>query len=489
MSKLRWLSLLMVITILAITGFQVYWLQQNYVREKAALYIKTGAGFRETIQQLQVANLNLGQLAYDSAGGSHLKIFMTDEARPVHINRGTKDNVVSTINVIREKLIDSLNRDTTKAPRRMIINLDKTTLSLNKGNIRNGIPVINRGDDQLVRFLYGVDSLQDSLRIGEIDSAYRATLIRQDLLVPFAIKKTDSADINNRNDLNEVTVGFRNPVKYSVQLGNTLPYLLKKISLPILFSFVLLGITILSFVLLYRSLVKQQQLGELKNEFISNITHELKTPIATVGVAIEALRNFNAMQDPKRTREYLDISSNELQRLGLLVDKVLKLSMFEKKDVELKKERVDLGELVDEVVASLRLQLEKNNASVEIRRTGDLALDADRLHILSVIFNLLDNSIKYSRDNPRIKVELAGDEKDVNITVSDNGIGIPQAYHEKVFEKFFRVPHGDTHNARGYGLGLSYAAQVVQKHRGKIRIEKGEREGTSFIITLPKQIS
>ena len=151
---------------------------------------------------------------------------------------------------------------------------------------------------------------------------------------------------------------------YKLQLGNTFPYLIKQISLPILFSFFLVGITIFSFVLLYRSLFKQYRLGQIKNDLISNITHELKTPIATVGVAIEALKNFNAIQDPQRTKEYLDISQNELQRLGLLVDKVLNLSMFEKKEIEVKYEVFDLKEVVNEVAASLRLQIEKYNARV-----------------------------------------------------------------------------------------------------------------------------
>jgi two-component system phosphate regulon sensor histidine kinase PhoR len=154
-------------------------------------------------------------------------------------------------------------------------------------------------------------------------------------------------------------VGFVNPVSYELKLGNTFPYLIKRISLPILFSIVLLGITILSFILLYRNLERQRRLAEVKNEFISNITHELKTPIATVGVAIEALKSFNAIEDARKTKEYLDISSNELQRLSLLVDKVLKLSMFEKKEIDLTTETVDMGQLVKAVVNSLRLQTEK----------------------------------------------------------------------------------------------------------------------------------
>src|SRR4029450_13258035 len=147
------------------------------------------------------------------------------------------------------------------------------------------------------------------------------------------------------------TVVFVHPVTYHLEIGKSFSYLIKKITLPILFSIFLVGVTVLSFLLLYRNLLKQQRLAELKNDFISNITHELKTPISTVAVAIEALKNFNAMQNPERTKEYLDISANELQRLGLLVDKVLKLSMFEKKEVELKKEAFDMEELINEVLS------------------------------------------------------------------------------------------------------------------------------------------
>jgi two-component system phosphate regulon sensor histidine kinase PhoR len=250
-----------------------------------------------------------------------------------------------------------------------------------------------------------------------------------------------------------------------------------------------LGITILSFVLLYRNLLKQRRLAELKNEFISNITHELKTPIATVGVAIEALKNFNAIQDPQKTKEYLDISSNELQRLGMLVDKVLKLSMFEKKEIELKYESLNLKDIVDEVTTSLRLQLEKNNVKVSLTQNGDLTLQGDRLHLLSVVFNLLDNAIKYSNGDPSIQIELNGDEQNVELSIKDNGIGIPQEYQTKVFEKFFRVPAGDTHNTKGYGLGLSYVAHVVKKHGGIISVDSQPSLGTRFTIILPKRNS
>jgi two-component system phosphate regulon sensor histidine kinase PhoR len=487
MNRSRWLALLMGVAILGITGFQAYWLKQSYAREKKALAIKTGAAFRETILSLQVSKLKLDGAWSDTTGGKKLKILMNDDSREqVNIRVGPKEKIVSTINVITSKLKDSLKiRRGMKSG--VVISMDQTSGNINRDSIKFIRPIPGPpGDDHIFNLLYGVDSLQDSLRVTEIDSAFTKVLKEEKLVIPFSILRTDSVSEDDEPGFNEVTVGFAHPVTYKLRLGNTWPYLVKQIKQPILFSILLLGITLLSFVLLYRSLLKQRRLAELKNEFISNITHELKTPIATVGVAIEALKNFNAIDDPQRTKEYLDISQNELQRLGLLVDKVLKLSMFEKKEVELRYEPMSLQEVVDEVVSSLKLQLEKNQASVTVTSSGDLHLRADRLHLLSVVFNLLDNSIKYTKADPSIQIDMKGNDEMIVLSVTDNGIGIAPEYKEKVFEKFFRVPHGDTHNAKGYGLGLSYVAQVVKKHNGTITMESQPGSGAKFIITLPK---
>jgi two-component system, OmpR family, phosphate regulon sensor histidine kinase PhoR len=249
----------------------------------------------------------------------------------------------------------------------------------------------------------------------------------------------------------------------------------------------IVGFTVFSFVLLYKNLLRQKRLADIKNDFISNITHELKTPIATVSVAIEALRNFNANMDVQRSKEYLDISANELQRLSLLVDKVLKLSMFENKEIDLKYELLDMQSLINEVTSSMRLQFEKKNAAISISAEGDSSLEADRLHLVSVIFNLLDNALKYSYDNPHIDITTVDGGNKLSLIISDDGIGIPPEYREKVFEKFFRVPTGNLHNAKGYGLGLSYVAQVVKKHKGTIKVEPNEGGGSKFVIILPKK--
>jgi two-component system phosphate regulon sensor histidine kinase PhoR len=370
----------------------------------------------------------------------------------------------------------------------MVISVKNNNFSFKTDTLHFENRILHEGPgSQIIQLLYGVDSLQDSLRLPEITSAYAAAMKQQKLDVPFIITRLDSCAAEKEDGFNTATVGFAKPVTYKIKLGNTFPYLFRQITQPVLFSILLLGITVLSFFLLYKNLTKQRKLAELKNEFISNITHELKTPIATVGVAIEALKNFNAMDDPKRTREYLDISQHELQRLGLLVDKVLKLSMFEKKEMDMRYEAVNLKDIVNEVVESMRLQVEKYRATITTAYDGDTTLVGDRLHLLSVVFNLLDNALKYSKEDPAIRISLEENEGTVKLIITDNGIGIAEEYKDKIFEKFFRVPHGNTHNAKGYGLGLSYVSGVVEKHRGSISVESKPGAGTSFIITLPKQ--
>ena len=318
----------MFISILGIAAFQVYWLQQNHEREKKALDIRTEMLFRETVMRLQVAKLKLDGVNFDSTRKDGVRIIVKNDRNDrIHIR--PREGMISTINVIREKLNDSARRGLAKPKKGMVISMEaNSSFTDENDSIKTDLAFPERipgPGNHMFNFLYGVDSLQDTLRIKEIDSAYLLALKKQQLNIPFSIIRKEKTEEAENPKFSTVTIGLAHPVSYTLQPGNTFPYLISRIAQPILFSILLLGITITAFLVLYKNLRKQRRLAELKNEFISNITHELKTPIATVGVAIEALKNFNAIDDPERTREYLDISQNELHRLSLLVDKVLKL--------------------------------------------------------------------------------------------------------------------------------------------------------------------
>jgi two-component system, OmpR family, phosphate regulon sensor histidine kinase PhoR len=419
---------------------------------------------------LQPVMLKRAKGGYDVLKPARKKGSNTGELQPVHAD----GEIASLMNVLSEKV-----KGDSAGDRTIIFNEKPQD---DRGNTKK--QRLKR-HNRLMQFLYEVDSLQDTLKMPEICTTFGNRLEQQNIDVPFSVSRLQH-NSDAEPAYNEVTLGFAHPVTYRLDLGNTTPYLLKRILAPILLSVFIVGITTLSFALLYRNLLRQRRLADIKNEFISNITHELKTPIATVSVAIEALRSFNANMDVQKSKEYLDISANELQRLSLLVDKVLKLSMFEKREIELKYEPLDLNELVAEVTASMRLQSEKHGAKIRVTTEGDTTLEGDRLHLVSVIFNLLDNALKYSNGTPVINLNLMGSASQVTLSITDDGIGIPAEYRDKVFDKFFRVPTGNLHNAKGYGLGLSYVAHVVRRHKGTINVTAADGGGTCFVITLPK---
>lgn len=274
--------------------------------------------------------------------------------------------------------------------------------------------------------------------------------------------------------------------KYRAEISDYRMFLLRRIGPQILFSALLLALTALAFGFFYQSLRRQMRLTEIKNDFIRNMTHELKTPLSTVSVAIEALQHFDALADPERTKEYLAISQMELHRLSLLVDKVLQMALFEQGEPQLKRESLDLRQIVEEVTGAMKLQFEKHGAALTLTVQGDrFNLRGDRLHLLSVVYNLLDNALKYSLSNPKIEVFLQQTPTDLILKVSDNGRGIPKEYQDRIFEKFFRVPTGDVHDVKGHGLGLNYVSNVLRMHHGRIEMESQPGSGSCFTVYLP----
>ena len=487
MKKIRPQVLLMLFTILGVAGFQFFWLKQTYAREEKNLELKTDFAFRDAILGAQASGLKLQGLdggRPDTAQYKNMKLIPGDSSTSeMTVRLNEQKGVISTINVISRKMSDSLK--VKHGSSAFFITRDHNT-SVELTGLPNETGK-NPNPDHIVQLLYGVDSLQKPLEIKDITAAVAASLKKEDINIPFSISKRSTDPASVGFDLNEVTIGLAHPVVYRLEPGNTFFYLLKRISMPILFSVLLLALTIGSFWLLYRNLRRQQQLTDIKNEFIANITHELKTPIATVSVAIEALQGFDALREPLRAKEYLGIAGQELGRLSLMVDKVLRLSMFESRAAELKYENFDLAGLTREVMQTMQLQLDKHHTQTSFTlKGGDFAICADRLHIASVLYNLIDNAIKYSRENPVIDISIAAEKDFLTVKVADEGIGIDPAYRDKIFEKFFRVPHGNLHNVKGYGLGLSYAAHITRLHGGSIHAESNGAHGTAFIIKLPR---
>lgn len=267
-------------------------------------------------------------------------------------------------------------------------------------------------------------------------------------------------------------------------------FIFKKMIPTLLFSLFLLGIIGLAFWTLLRNWIKQNRLVVVKNEFINNMTHELKTPIATVGVALEAISNFDLEEDKEKTQEYLDISRNEISKLALLVDKVLNIASFDSHKSTLKSEVVNLEKSVQDTIYSMKLQLEERNASIDFKNQVDNPfILGDKLHMSNVIHNIIDNALKYTLTNPAIHIDLSENQSHLLLTIKDNGQGVPKEYQNKIFDRFFRVPNDDRHDVKGHGLGLNYVQNVVHEHGGKIEVTSVENLGSTFTITLPKSVT
>lgn len=484
------------ISLVLLVALQILWLTASYRGEVFGLRREANSLFRNTIFQLR----DFGTL--EEIAGT-LDTLNPSAVQAVQITRG------------RVPTADSLVIRTHPAVR-MFISTSGAGDSLEKAlsPIRQQIqqrkgPVGNTFSVRIVSDAINLDSLKKSFTQNLTDVGLplrvhvtETSLMPWSLSDPFALSLPRMAPLDEETDRTGRTRSLYsdtlrlepsrfNPGKqYQASLTGVRLFVLKKIAPQILFSLFLTGTTVFAFLLIYRSLRAQQKLIVLKNDFISNMTHELKTPVATVSVALEALRDFHALQDPQRTHEYLTIAQGELNRLTLLTDKILKSVMFENREMVFQLADVPLDFIVQQVVNSLRLIFEKQGAHVTIEKIGgDFTLRGNEEHLTSVVYNLLDNALKYSHHHPRILLRLEANEKEVVLTVSDSGIGIAPEHQARIFEKFFRVPTGNVHNAKGYGLGLSYVQSVVMGHGGHIAVQSEPNHGSRFTLTFPRHIA
>jgi two-component system phosphate regulon sensor histidine kinase PhoR len=473
---------LMIAAIIGIGVFQAYWMRKLYSQERMELSKEVDVAFQDVVYKLQ-----LDQIRKDTFFTKHdlppniflfnlldsLRTKFADSLRPGHLFGHDRGMAISI------QTID--HRDTTA------IRVQDTVVSADSGA------------PHILRYFNSRSGSEPPLSVGQIDSAYRKELFKNHITIPFRVERMqrkpgeiDQPPPSDQLQTNYVFVGLSKTYAYQASFDSPSRFILSRMLWPIAAGVFLLVFTALTFVVLYRNLQQQRRLSQYKNDFISNMTHELKTPMSTIKVAVEALRHFDALDDPKRTREYLDISAMELQRLSLLVDKVMRLSQFENNEMEFRLTTFDLRDLAAEVLAEMRLPFEKAGAVVRLTAgegegeagAGRFNIRADRSHLSSVISNLLDNALKYSRESPVITVQVARDGELVVLSVTDNGIGIPAVYLGRIFEKFFRVPSGDHHNIKGYGLGLNYVHHIVSAHRGLITVESKEGKGSAFTIKL-----
>lgn len=482
--RIRYIFILMTTCILGINIFQGYWLYTTYT-------LHTQQFTRTAMETLLVSLQKWQEMDAD-------RLLRNTDERPLTIYRESRDVKPGQETRMLYEKVDSANRE-----------LEKEVLARNKAvnviQFRRELPAHMKMElvpaDTLARRISSrliVNWISNSdFNLPKMDSTFRAelrlrdmdALFKLDTIHPVTVKEGKpvfslQAWENYPLQLQPVPVNPIHNLFLQASFKPPFPYILRKMSWLLVGSMLLLVLTTGCFLYMLSTILRQKKLSEVKNDFINNMTHELKTPLATVSAAVEGMLSFGALQDAQKTQLYLNISRNELQRLSDLVEKVLNIAVEEKKEFVLMPEPLKPSELIEEIVAQYQLKAPKPVDFV-IDIAEETMVHVDRMHMENTLNNLIDNAIKYSYEGVTIRISSYRKNNAWCLSVKDSGIGIPKTYQRAIFERFFRVPTGDLHQVKGFGLGLSYVKQVVEKHGGYIEVQSEPLQGSEFLLWFP----
>jgi len=463
----KYIQVIIFLSSFALFGFllvQLYWAKNTFNEKKNNFHTLFEICVTEIGDELREKILNESSYSIPKIGGNIL---------PVQKRFGSNSEFSDTLKKISnsEKSISEKRKDLFRIINKKLalninINLDKALsekevislieASLQKHGIKNDFHYSITDENGLL-FLSNFENIDNSIL--ERSTSYSVEFLNDDL---FNEKKVFTLYILK--------------LRWSIAKSFT-PVLI----LSMLLILIILG----TFIYSIRVIQNQKKNTRIKTDFINNMTHELKTPIATIGLACEALTDKNIKLDKPSQNRFLTTIKSENVRLGKLVENVLESSVSVKASPELKLEVFNIEEVIKKAIKSIQLSYNTRNGKI---KTDFLAqnkiIEADKLHITNVIHNLLDNSLKYSSKSPLVTISTRDVIGGLIIRIKDNGIGIAKDNHKRIFEKLFRVPTGDLHNVKGFGLGLSYVKSIIDLHKGKIMVESKLGSGSTFTVNL-----
>lgn len=273
---------------------------------------------------------------------------------------------------------------------------------------------------------------------------------------------------------------------YVARISGQGAYVIKKMTPLYIFAGLLIGVVVAAFTMAYRSIKKQMQLSAIKDDLISNISHELKTPVSTVKVALEAIQGMDTDAKKETMQSYMRMAEQEVTRLDSLVNKVMQTVVGDNSSYY-QQHLLDISGIIQSAIKEMHILASNRQATIhfDVSDTKYLII-GDAFHVQAAIHNLLDNAVKYGGEQPQIDITVENDGAYIRVLIRDNGPGIPEMYRKKVFEKFFRIPTGNTHNIKGYGLGLHYVKQVIEACKGTIAVQNNPDKGCTFTIQIPR---
>ena len=332
----------------------------------------------------------------------------------------------------------------------------------------------------------------------EIDSVLQSELEQKGLKLQYEFGVVEDGFLSNikTDEFEPNTADFKVPLYKNdffsgpkwllISFPDRITYLLQSLWYMLALSGLFTTMIIIAFGYTVNQMQKQKKISQIKSDFINNMTHEFKTPIATISLAVDALSNPKVKLDESRIEHYRKVIREENKRMHSQVEKVLQLALLDKQELELREFEIDMHELIEVSANHLHLQVEDKGGKVDLNLGAeDYHVIGDELHLGNVIVNLMDNALKYTHETPLIEINTQSTERTMFIHITDNGIGMSKEVQRKIFERFYRQEGGNIHNIKGHGLGLSYVHEIIQMHKGTIVVDSTPGKGSTFTISLP----
>lgn len=345
---------------------------------------------------------------------------------------------------------------------------------------------VNRIDDELINKV-----LSEELQNRNIPIPFEFGILQDSVFIQkqpatdsLKLSKTEYQVNLYPNDI------FQKNIKLALWFPGRESFIYRSLNLLLLASFLFSLIILATFGLSVFYILRQKKISEMKSDFINNMTHEFKTPIATISVATDSIINDKVVNNPERIRYFAGMIKKENNRMNRQVEDILTISRLDRKDFEFIWETVDVHELIKDAVQGIAIQVEKREGKINMElNASNPLITTDKIHGTNVIYNLLDNANKYSVNQPEIKITTANSAQGVLVTVEDKGIGMTKAVQSKIFERFYRQTSGNIHNVKGFGLGLNYVKAVLEANNGSISVQSEPGKGSRFEVFLPKSLS
>lgn len=362
------------------------------------------------------------------------------------------------------------------------MNFDQIVMQLETEFMQRQIPVEKRFNSATV-----IDILRKSLLSMGLDLDFEFAITDDNTNIKLSSENFDIEKVDECYKFNMMPGSlFSNPDVLMVYFPTKKQYTLQSIYAQLATSVFLVLIFIITFGITFYALVRQKKLSDVKNDFINNMTHEFKTPIATIKLAAASLKNDKSHSNPTVMSNMLDIITQETNRMNSHVEQVLQMAVLDKQNLVIKKQQENINDLVTDSVNNIEIIVNEKGGSIILDLCeDDTFLKVDRDLMSNVFNNLLDNAVKYSQDAPEISVKTYFRSNKFNISVSDKGMGMTKEVVNNIFDKFYRAPTGNVHNIKGFGLGLNYAREIVIAHKGSITVRSSPGKGSTFTVSLP----